>query len=143
MSTTHGTVYWSELMTRDVEASRAYYEATCGWHFETVEMPDGPYHLAHAHGRPIAGMMDISGMEDYADRPAHWFTYIAVDDLDAALAAAEEAGGSVIRPPFEIPDTGTIALVRDAGGAELGLMTPVPMWEAASNSGSALDNVPV
>jgi predicted enzyme related to lactoylglutathione lyase len=143
MSTTHGTVFWSELRTRDVDASRASYEAACGWQFETADMPDGPYHIAMAHGRPVAGMMDMSGVQEFDGMEPHWFTYIAVDDLDAALAALKASGGKVLRAPFEVPETGTIALVRDAGGAEVGLMTPVPMWDAPANDAGSLDNVPV
>jgi len=130
-------------MTRDIEASRAWYEATCGWQFETMQMPEGPYHLAMAHGRPVAGMMDMEGDPEFEGMPPHWFTYVAVDDLDAALAAAEATGGKVLRPPFEVPDTGTIAIVQDAGGAAVGLMKPVPMWDAPTNEAGPLDNVPV
>ncbi|MEM1431246.1 MAG: VOC family protein [Pseudomonadota bacterium] len=143
MSTIHGTIWWSELRTGNVEASRAYYEATCGWHFETWDMPDGPYHVAMAHGRPVAGMMELS--EPGADGTArpHWFTYVAVDDLDAALRTMEAKGGKILRAPFEVPETGTIALVQDAGGAEVGLMTPVQNWESAPSEVGLLDNVPV
>ena len=36
--------------------------------------------------------------------------YWLVDDIDAALAAAEEAGGMVAHPPLEIPGVGTFAI---------------------------------
>lgn len=143
MSTIHGTVHWSELLTWDVVASRAYYEAVCGWAWEAMEMPEGPYHVAMAHGRPMAGMLDMNGRPQFEGMPAHWCTYLAVDDLDAALARAADHGGKVLRPRFEVPDVGSIAMVEDAGGAALGLMTPTPTWDAAPGDPSGMENVPI
>jgi hypothetical protein len=36
--------------------------------------------------------------------------YWLVDDIEAALAAAVEAGGEIAHPPMEIPGHGTFAL---------------------------------
>jgi len=143
MSTGHGTVCWNELMTRDVAAARAWYAQVCGWTWETSEMPDGEYHLAMAHGRPVAGLFDMSGEAAFETMPAHWFTYLAVDDVDAAVARATAAGGTVIRPPFDVAKVGRIALVRDAGGAALGLMEPEAAWDPPDSGEGGLENVPV
>jgi predicted enzyme related to lactoylglutathione lyase len=143
MSTIHGTVWWSELMTRDVAAARAYYEQVCHWQFDEMPMPEGTYLVAQAHGRPVAGLMDMAGLPGMDDVPPHWFTYLAVDDLDAALAAADAAGGQTVRAPYDVPDVGRIALVKDAGGAAVGLMTPVSQWDPPETDGGALENVPV
>jgi hypothetical protein len=143
VSTIHGTVWWSELMTRDVPAARAWYEAVCGWHFDAMPMQEGTYHVAMAHGKAVAGVMDLADIPGMDEVPPHWFTYLAVDDLDAALDAARESGGEVIRAPFEVPDVGRIALVRDAGGAALGLMVPVTEWDPPETGDGGLENVPV
>lgn len=143
MSAIHGTIWWSELMTRDVPAARRYYEQVCGWRFETVPMPEGEYHIASAHGKMVAGVMDMTGMPGQDEVPPHWFTYIAVEDLEAALEAAKAAGGTVLREPFEVPGTGTIAMVKDAGGAALGLMLPVEAWDPPETESGSLENVPV
>lgn len=130
-------------MTRDVPAARSWYEAVCGWRFDEMPMPEGTYHVAMAHGKAVAGVMDLDDLPDMGEVPAHWFTYLAVDDLEAALAAARGAGGAVLREPFEVPDVGRIALVRDAGGAALGLMVPVTEWDPPGAGDGALENVPV
>ncbi|WP_204113402.1 VOC family protein [Shimia biformata] len=131
MSKTHGMVWWSELMTRDIKGALDYYTKTCGWEIDQMPMgDDGTYYIGKAHGTMITGMMDMTGMEKMpgmehlAQVPAHWMTYFAVDDVDAAAKATAEAGGEVIRAPFDIPGTGRIAILKDPGGAVLGLMTP-------------------
>jgi len=124
MDSTHGMIWWSELMTRDVAAARRYYEALAGWSFSTMPMGEDSYHLASRNGQPIAGMMDMSKAPGMENVPPHWFTYIAVADVDAAVAATRAAGGRVIKEVFEVPDTGRIAIIADPTGASLGIMTP-------------------
>jgi uncharacterized protein len=128
MSDTHGAIWWSELMTRDVAAARDYYAAICGWSFEDMPMDGGEdYHCAMKAGRPTAGIMDMTGLTGMDETPPHWFTYIAVDDVDAAAQATEAAGGTIIRPPFDVPGVGRIVIVTDPAGAAVGLMTPAAM----------------
>lgn len=127
MSDMHGAIWWSELMTRGVEPAKAYYGAVCGWSWETMPMGEGDYHVASANGRPVAGAMDMSDLPGMEGLPPHWFTYIAVDDVDAAARATEERGGTVIRAPWDVPGVGRIAIVEDPAGAAVGLMTPARM----------------
>jgi len=129
MSDNHGKVWWSELMTRDVKAALDYYAATCGWTYDEMPMEEGIYYLAKLPGAsvPVAGLMDMSGMKNLDHAPAHWFTYFAVDDVEAAARDTAARGGEVLREPFEIPGTGMIAIVKDPSGAAVGLMTPNPM----------------
>ena len=124
MTDTHGAIWWSELMTRDVTAARDYYAATCGWTWDEMPMADGPSLVAMKGGRPVAGMMDMGRIGGLEDVPPHWFTYIAVDDVDAAAQATVAAGGRLNRPVFDVPGVGRIAIVTDPSGAAVGLMTP-------------------
>jgi predicted enzyme related to lactoylglutathione lyase len=56
--------------------------------------------------------------------PEHWLSYIAVDDVDARAAKAIDKGASLIRPAFDMPGVGRIAILREPGGAVVGWMTP-------------------
>ena len=115
-------------MTRDVEAAKAYYAATCGWTFEEMPMEgDDDYHCAMQDGRPTAGIMDLGKMPGMEGVPPHWFTYVAVDDVDAAAEATVKAGGTIIQAPFDVAGVGRIVIVTDPTGAALGLMTPAEM----------------
>jgi predicted enzyme related to lactoylglutathione lyase len=51
--------------------------------------------------------------------------YLAVDDVDARVSRATTAGATLMRPLFDIPGIGRIAILRQPGGAGVGWMTPV------------------
>ncbi|HUK58101.1 MAG TPA: VOC family protein [Stellaceae bacterium] len=119
----HGAFMWNELMTADVEKAKSFYGKTLGWAIEEMKMPEGSYWLAKVSGTPVAGMMNMTGMVP-AGTPPHWFSYVEVDDVDRRAKDAEANGGKVHRAPFDIPDVGRIAIIEDATGAMVGLMTP-------------------
>lgn len=120
----HGTFYWNELMTRDPETACDFYARTLGWRFEEMPMADGGvYRVAKEGDRPVAGVFDTKG-RDFEGLPPHWFAYIAVDDVDRRLAAAEQAGAKVLRPPFEVEGVGRVVIIKDPVGAAVGWMTP-------------------
>jgi len=52
---------------------------------------------------------------------AAWLSYLAVDDLDQAVARATKAGAKVLIAPVRIGAYGRFALVTDPQGAPLGL----------------------
>jgi len=115
-----GEFHWNELHTRDAAESRAFYGAVLGWSFSEEKTPDGaPYLMASAGDGPSAGMMEIRGPR-FEGTPEGWFPYVAVDDLDAAIAAAKAAGGALADGPFDIPG-GRLAVVRDPRGSAFGL----------------------
>lgn len=124
MSGNHGRVWWSELWTRDPGAARDYYGNLLGWTFAEMPTGDGPYVVASRNGEMAAGIMDVTGMPGMDDTPPHWFTYLAVDDVDAAVALTKAAGGQVLRDPWDVPGVGRIAIVTDPTGAPVGIMTP-------------------
>ena len=127
MSDTHGSVCWTELMTRDFAEAKGFYGDVCGWVFEDVPMSEGTYTLGMMQGRPVIGMMDMTGVTGFHEVPAHWFSYFAVDDVDASVARTRQIGGQIIREPFDVPGTGRIAIIQDPTGAAMGLMTQVEM----------------
>lgn len=124
MTDTHGKIFWTELMTRDPEAAKAFFARVAGWTYEVMAMTEGAYHVASTGGQMVAGIMNIADMPGMESLPPHWFTYIGVDDVDAAVAETRAAGGQVHREPWDVPGVGRIAIVGDPSGAAVGLMTP-------------------
>jgi predicted enzyme related to lactoylglutathione lyase len=119
----HGSFAWNELMTNDVEKAKAFYRSAIGWELEEMKMASGSYWIAKKDGIMVAGLMDMTGMTP-PGVPPHWFAYIEVDDVDARVKAVAANGGTIMRPPFDIPDVGRIAIISDPTGAAVGLMTP-------------------
>jgi predicted enzyme related to lactoylglutathione lyase len=121
----HGTIHWSELITGDVEAAKAFFSKVAGWQITGMPMPNGTYNVCMAGGRPVAGIMSCE-MMGQPDHPPGWMTYIAVDDVDAACEQTRDGGGTVCREPFDVGGVGRIAMIIDPSGATVGLITPAP-----------------
>lgn len=112
-----GGLHWAEVLSRDVEAARAFYPAVLGW--EPVTGPGG-YTVFRRDGEPVAGLMAMPERVPEA-APSHWFVSFAVSDLDLALATVADLGGVVDQPPLDLPDGGRFAVVDDPQGAVFGL----------------------
>jgi uncharacterized protein len=120
-----GTWSWSELITTDVDASKAFYGAVFGWTGNTVgEGPTGAYTEWQVGGRAVAGMMLKPPMMP-AEVPPHWGVYFAVADTDAAVARVAELGGNVVMPPIDI-EPGRFAVVTDPFGAVFNVIALKP-----------------
>ena len=120
----HGTFCWNELMTRDVERAKKFYEETIGWTFSAMPMADGgTYWCAMMRGKPVAGLFALKSPE-YDGVPEGWMPYLAVDDVDKRVAKAVEAGAKLMKPIFDVPGVGRIAVLMEPGGAGVGWMTP-------------------
>ena len=108
------TMVWNELITTDLEKSKAFYGAVFGWGAEVHE-GDMPYTEWQLGGRSIGGMMAKPPMMP-AEVPPHWNVYFAVADLGEARNAIQKLGGQVLAEPFETP-TGPFVPVVDPTGA--------------------------
>ncbi len=134
--------WWHELNTWDALEARNFYRRTLGWTFEQVTLPDGePYWLARKGGKTIGGVFSLSAPA-FKGIPAHWMTYMAVDNLDRAAQETASAGGEVTRPATYIPGIGKIAIVTDASGALIGLIEPAleQLDENATTNAKTVDH---
>ena len=121
---THGSFYWNELMSRDVERDKKFYADTLGWRFDGMPTPDsGTYWIAMVGDKPVGGLFDISAPQ-FGPVPESWMSYIAVDNVDARVKKAQSLGATLMKPIFDIPGVGRIAILREPGGAGIGWMTP-------------------
>ena len=120
----HGMFHWNELMTRDEKKAMAFYEKTIGWSFDVMPMvPEGIYNVAMHDGKPVGGIVQMKGPE-YEGVPEHWMGYLSVDDIDARLKTAVAEGATILQEPFDVPQVGRIAIIKDGGGAVIGWITP-------------------
>ena len=125
MRGSNGKFYWNELLARDVEGVKKFYADTIGWSYDAMPMPgDGTYWVAKMGDEPVGGIFDISG-KDYDGVPESWMSYLAVDDVDARVTKAVKAGAKLMKPIFDVPGVGRIAILKEPGGAGVGWITPV------------------
>ena len=118
MPSGNGTWGWCELTTNDPAKAKAFYTKLLGWTTQDMDMgPAGTYTLFHRGGDKMGGMMKADeGM------PVAWSTYIQVENLDKTFTQARELGADVIVPPSPIPNVGRFAVIKDPGGAAVGLL---------------------
>lgn len=122
--TSHGHFHWNELLTKNVENAKTFYGKTIGWTFEPMPSEQtSTYWIASIGGQPVAGMFPTNSPE-FDGVPEGWMSYLAVDDVDARVKRAVDAGAKLMRPIFDVPMVGRIAILTQPGGAGIGWMTP-------------------
>ena len=132
----HGCPCWVDLMSPDVEGSKAFYGSIFGWDATDQHDDEGNrvYVMFTLDGRNVAGLGgQMPGMEN---APAFWNTYVSVDDIAAMVDAATEAGGSVMVPAMQVMEAGHMAIVADPAGAAISL------WKAGDHIGADVCNEP-
>ena len=130
MSNDHGRFIWYELLTPDLDAAKRFYADVVGWTFQTLPMPGGAYTIIEANGVGLGGAAPLSDEHKAAGVPPNWTAYVYVDDCDAAADKARSLGGSVMRPPSDIPGIGRFAIIADPHGAVTAIMKPIPPSDA-------------
>jgi predicted enzyme related to lactoylglutathione lyase len=127
-----GSVVWNELNTRDPDRAPEFYGAVFGWDFEQRRFETGDYTTIKAGGRPVGGMIDITGRVP-EEVPAHWLAYIATDDTDATVERARGGGGEVPFGPVDIAEVGRIAVLKDPHGAVFATIEPDPAMRSGQD----------
>jgi len=117
-----GAFSWNELNSRDVDASIAFYESVFGWTHDThtMEGPIASYTEWKLDGQTIGGMLPMPPMVP-AEVPQYWLVYFAVEDVDEALAKAQELGAAMFVPPMQV-DAGRFSVISDPQGAMLAII---------------------
>ncbi|MCA9557382.1 MAG: VOC family protein [Myxococcales bacterium] len=113
-----GDVGWAELGTSDIDGARAFYGECFGWKTgQSMQMPDGVYHMVMKGETSIAGLYTKP-----ADMPVSaWTFYINVNDVDETVAKAKALGGKLLVGPQTVPDMVTFAILTDPQGATFGI----------------------
>lgn len=116
----NGTFCWNELSTKDLGAAKRFYTELLGWQLKESNAAGMAYNEIVVDGEHIGGMYEMTA-ED-GDRPSHWMSYVAVEDVDAKASQAAELGGKVCVPPTDIPNVGRFCVITDPTGATLSLV---------------------
>ena len=104
-------IHYLEIVTSEVDATCATCERL---HGVTFGEPDVGLGGARTAKLPGGGRMGVRAPMHETESPVvrpYWL----VEDIDAAAAAAVEAGGEIAHPPMEIPGRGKFAIYIQGG----------------------------
>jgi predicted enzyme related to lactoylglutathione lyase len=120
-----GKFIWYDVMTSDTKAATAFYRDVIGWDAQEHAMPDNRTYTVFSKGPAmVAGLMAIPEAACAQGMRPCWSGYIASDNVDADAARVVSAGGTIMRPPEDIPSVGRFAVAADPGGAGFLLFKP-------------------
>lgn len=116
MRNSHGSFIWYELMSKDPDASKAFYDAVVGWSIGPKPAGAMDYRMIEAGDGQVGGVLGLTTeMTSHGARPM-WFGYLGVDNVDDTVQKVLAAGGKVLMPAWDIPEVGRLAMVTDPQG---------------------------
>jgi uncharacterized protein len=118
---TPGSPVWYELVTQEAWTVGKFYPSVFGYEAEAKVESDLEYITLRLRGRAVAGIRGV-GRNLPRERGAHWTTFFAVEDVEAALGRVSRLGGRVVAEPDEWRH-GVRAVVADLEGAQFHLVT--------------------
>lgn len=123
-----GRHVWSELMTTDTSKAETFYDRVVGWTSEPAPGSPTPYTRFKRGGETgVAGLMARpAGM----NMPPFWSMYIAVPNLDEAVAHVKRLGGSELSGVIVVPTVGRLQMLKDPQGAAFYVIQPEPRASA-------------
>jgi predicted enzyme related to lactoylglutathione lyase len=128
-----GVPCWVDTSQPDPEAAAAFYRDLFGWELEDV-MPAGSeakYFIARIRGGDVAA---IGSIPEGLPQQAMWNSYVWVDSADETAARVRDAGGTVLMEPFDVMDSGRMAVFSDPEGAV------ICVWQAKEHKGAQIVN---
>lgn len=130
-----GVPCWVDTAQPDAQAAADFYGGLFGWDMEDQMPAGGPghYFMARLRGGDVAAVGSLP--EEAPPAPA-WNTYIAVESADDTAAKVTAAGGKVLAGPFDVFESGRMAVCADPAGAVFHL------WQAGTHRGARFVNEP-
>ena len=114
-----GAPNWLDLSALDTDAIATFYGPLFGWHLASAGPDAGGYGFFDLDGDTVAGV----GPVQEGQSPA-WTLFFQTRDADATAKAVEQAGGTVVVPPFDVFTNGRMAQCLDPAGAAFALWQP-------------------
>jgi uncharacterized protein len=128
-----GVPCWVDTSQPDPEAALDFYSGLFGWEFESMMPPGSPgqYFIGRLRGGDVAA---VGSIPESMPPMAMWNTYVWVESADDTAAKVKAAGGAVVMEPFEIMDSGRMAVFTDPEGAAF------CAWQANQHRGAQIVN---
>jgi uncharacterized protein len=107
---------WYDLMTTDTAAAAEFYGTVVGWTAQDQGNGMG-YSVLSVGKTGIGGLMALPEAMRAGGAKPSWLGYVGVNDVDAEAARLQKAGGTLHRPPEDVPGIVRFAVVSDPQGA--------------------------
>jgi predicted enzyme related to lactoylglutathione lyase len=122
----NGAPCWIDLTSSDADRAQDFYSQLFGWTYEASSEEYGGYINCFLGGAQVAGIMPNAAD---SGQPDGWMTYFSSTDAQATADLADESGGQSAVAPMAVGSMGTMAVLEDPGGAQVGV------WQAAEHTG--------
>ena len=130
-----GMFCWIELNTSDPAGAKKFYTDLFGWDaLDTPAGPDQVYTLLRKDEKELGALCGLQPEQASHGVPPHWMSYISVKSADESAKKAEDLGGKVLMPAFDVMDLGRMAVIQDPQGATFSL------WQAKNHIGITILN---
>jgi uncharacterized protein len=128
-----GVPCWVDASEPDPDAAVDFYRGVFGWELEDVMPPgsEAKYFIGRLNGRNAAA---VGSIPESLPQTATWNTYVWVDSADETAAKVRDAGGDAVMEPFDVMNSGRMAVFTDPEGAAFGV------WEAKEHKGAGVVN---
>jgi predicted enzyme related to lactoylglutathione lyase len=107
---------WFDLSTRDAARAQRFYQGLFGW--PSTPLGEDYTGIGDEQGQPTGGIGQAGPDSPYLG----FVVYFPVEDVDSALARAEQLGGVRVLGPVDTPIS-RIAVFTDPDGNAVGLIT--------------------
>ena len=134
---TPGMFSWADMPVLDIDQAQDFYTRLLK--VNATSMPIGPemsYVMLDKAGKNCCGLyrVDQTVMEERGG--PWWLSYFTVEDADATAERVKELGETVQFGPFDVFDSGRMAVVIDPTGA------PFAVWQPKANIGAQVFGEP-
>jgi predicted enzyme related to lactoylglutathione lyase len=115
-----GSFCWAELATSNWQSAKRFYTQLFGWTTNEIPMQEGepPYVILQKNG------LDVAALYQRDDVPPNWMSYVATASADETAKKAKGLGATVVADPFDVFDSGRMAVLQDPLGAFLAAWQP-------------------
>jgi predicted enzyme related to lactoylglutathione lyase len=121
-STLLGRPVWYELMTTDMKAAESFYKTVVGWTAGPFDGAGAPYTALSRSGDVAVG--GILEKPSEVKAPPFWAMYVAVPNLETAVAEITTRGGQTHTGVISVEGVGRMQLLMDPQGAAFYIIEP-------------------
>lgn len=97
--------------------------------------PSEFYSMFQLEGKEVGAAYTLRADQRSQGIPPHWMIYIAVESADDMTRRAQELGGKIFAPAFDVADYGRMAVLADPTGAVFSI------WQAKQHAGTGIEGV--